>query len=617
MTTEPSAANLYVPRISLAPSGSESGKSNSLVGNIVTLADIITDEAELKTVYGAINDQDFDSITGNSVILENVVLGKFENEHGDVWASGLIYGGYSNTTLLQNDSGIVTQSVSNNSIRMKNSEAGFVYGAYLSALGSSEGTLVTANNNYIELDGGEAGYFESANVSTGNGPNDTATANNNKAVVKNAIASDVGGGAAYAGFSSGTAIGNNNRVRIENSKISYAITGGTAGSATATASGNIVTIIGGEVGDPSSAEHFSSIEGGVALGNIATVENNRVFIDDGVIAADVQGGSIISGGGDEIPVVITKTLAIGNVVNINNGIVTGNIFGGKIDGDFHGSHTVINNTVTINGGEVNNSEYPNSTVSGGTIGIFKQFWNDDLDGPEEAYKTASSTNNTVVINNGKVTGGIYGGQIHYYNHPYDNDNNPYDSIPITTVRNTATHNTVTITGASDLSEASVYGGVLSIGSGHCDIVTESEFLASSDIFTGNTLNKNSDASIRDAHNFEFLNFGYNGDANIGILDTTGGDVKLNTGGYSTNFNDQINGSGSLTKIGSGTLNFGGSMDIEGKFIVREGDFALSKSVSVTADDGLVFGAGSRFTPNGNTLTANSDEAVTLDKGLTC
>lgn len=58
-----------------------------------------------------------------------------------------------------------------------------------------------------------------------------------------------------------------------------------------------------------------------------------------------------------------------------------------------------------------------------------------------------------------------------------------------------------ISGNADLSGAVVAGGSSPDG----------------DAFTGNTLNKNSDAAVHIARNFASVNFGYSGNANIGEL----------------------------------------------------------------------------------------------------
>ncbi|MDR1039032.1 MAG: autotransporter-associated beta strand repeat-containing protein, partial [Deltaproteobacteria bacterium] len=162
----------------------------------------------------------------------------------------------------------------------------------------------------------------------------------------------------------------------------------------------------------------------------------------------------------------------------------------------------------------------------------------------------------------------------------------------------ATGNTINVNGGDFDPNASIRGGV-----------TETTFGTAGDSFSGNTLNMNSSVVLYRANNFQFVNFGYNGTADITTLDTTptGSDkagVTLNTDSYSVNFKGTIQGSGSLTKTGSGTLTLTGTNTYYGGTTVSEGTLGIGNggnSGIITGDIDIEINA---------SLVFNRSDAVT-------
>jgi autotransporter-associated beta strand protein len=123
-----------------------------------------------------------------------------------------------------------------------------------------------------------------------------------------------------------------------------------------------------------------------------------------------------------------------------------------------------------------------------------------------------------------------------------------------------------------------------------------------DYFTGNILNMNAaPTSITAAQNFEFINFGYAGNANIGTLVTRAGqDVKINTGANNVVFGGVINGTGGITKTGAGTLTLSGINTYTGMTTVSEGTLTLTGSIisdRLTLHNGTTFDANLGMVPN--------------------
>jgi autotransporter-associated beta strand protein len=149
--------------------------------------------------------------------------------------------------------------------------------------------------------------------------------------------------------------------------------------------------------------------------------------------------------------------------------------------------------------------------------------------------TASALNNSITIESGTITNSIEVGVA--------------GSVNGTSI---ATGNTININGGDFSSLIYISGGRTFTAVGTVG-----------DSFSDNTLNKNSPVNLNRVQNFQFVNFGYGGTAGISTLDTTPKNsiqagVTLNTNSFSVCFEGTIEGTGSLTKIGSGTLTLTGT-----------------------------------------------------------
>ncbi len=329
-----------------------------------------------------------------------------------------------------------------------------------------------------------------------------------------------------------------------------------------------------------------------------TVADNSVVASNASIGGEIYGGNAASQSGN-----LTVT---GNVVNVGgNSRIGGDLTSNQISvaGGFaastsghatsSGNTAVISGDATLDydllGGGVQNSA-GDSTANDNILRVEESaaIRGSVIGGETWSYTgAASAVGNSVTLGDQVEVGrNIYGG--------YAESNSGIA---------TATNNTIAVGGSANLSAASLFGG------GNIDNAQGSNF------FTGNTLKKNSNATIRDVHNFEFINFGYAGDANIGTLDTTGGEVKLNTGGHAISYNGTIIGSGSLKLLGSGVLTLGRNdgINIGGKLTVEQGTLALSNNVTASMDGGLTFTSASQFTPNGNKLTV-TEGVVRINQG---
>ncbi|MDR0379758.1 MAG: autotransporter-associated beta strand repeat-containing protein, partial [Candidatus Accumulibacter sp.] len=248
--------------------------------------------------------------------------------------------------------------------------------------------------------------------------------------------------------------------------------------------------------------------------NTVEVTGNTVEISRGTVNYVVGGSSADNPGA-------IATVA-DNVVTIKGGTINGMVGGGETT-----AGTATDNAVTLEGGTIN------GIVVGGMA------------------NTGTATDNTVTfkggtINNGMVIGGI--------------------AITGNTIRNT-----VIIDGPVTFSAVDHLLG------GYCiDDFDE----CGTDTFTGNTLSKKSDTTGTPqlTVNFQFINFDYNGDANLGELDTTPygsseSDVTIDVNEARTiNFDGKITGQGGITKKGAGTLMLrsGTNNDYEGGTTIEKG-----------------------------------------------
>jgi autotransporter-associated beta strand protein len=159
----------------------------------------------------------------------------------------------------------------------------------------------------------------------------------------------------------------------------------------------------------------------------------------------------------------------------------------------------------------------------------------------------------------------------------------------------ATGNIVTISGAPNMSGTIYIRGGVSYSNG--------------DTFTGNTLNKNSDVSFNTAGDFEDINFGYNGDANIDTLDTTPSGssetaVNLNTDGNNIDFNGDIIGAGGVVKQGNGELGFSGTNSYTGDTTVSEGALKITGGLDIGSGQALIVESGAALEIAGTVNIAN-------------
>jgi autotransporter-associated beta strand protein len=276
-----------------------------------------------------------------------------------------------------------------------------------------------------------------------------------------------------------------------------------------------------------------------AYSGTAATANNTVNLRGGMVRGAINGG--YSGNGN----------ATGNSVTISGGTRTGPPAAGGIIGGESSSGNATGNSVTISGGtqEVSilggyssgssgNATGNSVTISGGTMNgsyIFGGF----------SY-SGNATGNSVTISGGTINGNVFGSQV---------GSGSGDAI----------NNTVTISGNPILgASTSFYGGNCNSGGG--------------DQVSGNILNKNSAVNIYSAENFEYVNFGYSGNANIGSLATTGSMVKLDTQGHNISFGGVIINAGSIEKRGSGTLTLSGANTYTGNTTVSAGTLQVTGSL---------------------------------------
>jgi len=373
---------------------------------------------------------------------------------------------------------------------------------------------------------------------------------------------NVTGGWSYNGNSK------NNEVEISNATIRGIVFGGWVnGGSNNNTQSNVVTI-------GSNATVRDNIYGGYSQGQNGTISLNEVVINGGSVT---KNGGIIAGGYSAI---LINTVS-GNSVTINNGSITNSsIYGGR----GQSTSQITANAVVINGGAINVGANSPGAIYGGqsingtatidlnTIEITGGTINATIYGGYSGGK-GTVQGNEITMTGGAITGDMYGG---------------YSSS------GSATNNTVTIGGTVILGAGTnLYGGYVASGGG--------------DAFTGNTLNKNDNATVSTARNFEFVNFGYSGNANIGTLDITAtgsgqSGVTLNTDTFNVNFDGTITGTGNLTKMGTGTLILtGNNSNIQNGIIqIQEGTLQLGNggtTGSVVTQNGFVVSSGAALAYN--------------------
>jgi len=319
---------------------------------------------------------------------------------------------------------------------------------------------------------------------------------------------------------------------------------------------------------------------------------NSVFIGGGAILRGNLYGAYSQG---------SNGILFENSVVINGGSVTAN--GAIIAGAYSAisMNTVSGNSVTLKSGTINNANIYGGrgqagspitgnwvAVSGGTIGNGAIFGGQSING------AGMIAGNAVIITGGNVVATVYGGSSGGSGAAVDNEAAIIGGSVRGAVyggysaRGTATNNGVIIGGTAALQDADLFGGRVGSGGG--------------DAFTGNILNKDSAASVREAANFQFVNFGYSGEANIGVLYTTPTGsaetgVTLDTGFYNVHFGGSIAGTGGLTKIGMGTLILAGADTYSGDTNILAG--VLQAGAANVFSPGSAVNVGSAGTLNLN------------------
>ncbi|MCL2075117.1 MAG: autotransporter domain-containing protein [Betaproteobacteria bacterium] len=357
-------------------------------------------------------------------------------------------------------------------------------------------------------------------------------ADDNAVIINGGTIGTSTGGNVFGGWSLDSSASGNS-VEVNDATVRGIVFGGwrNGGTSSSDVSDNTVTINSG-------AEMRGNIYGGYSQGQNGNISGNKIVINDRAVRGTASSPSIIAGA--------YSALLLNNVfdnsVTIDGGTISyASIYGGR--GQVNSP--ITKNTVTIGSGTISNStiyggqNINNGAVSENSVVILGGSVGATIYGGHSSGGSAV-TGNTVSISGGSVTGDIYGG--------YSN-------------RGSATGNIVTVDGAASLTNANLFGGFVNSGSG--------------DAFTGNTLNKNSAATVNTARNFAVVNFGYTGDASIGTLYTTPtgsslSGITLNTGALDVNFGGVITGTGNLTKTGTGTLILTNTNNYSGGTIVSDG-----------------------------------------------
>jgi outer membrane autotransporter protein len=285
-----------------------------------------------------------------------------------------------------------------------------VYGGRAEGYNGSDYNLSAATYNMVNITGGAntsdvyGGYIKAINSTILNGlvSYNTVTINNSGGYIGNSTTS----GLVAGGLSDAAAVGlvEHNEVIFENG-------------------------------------YAHNAAGGYSEGNSTNVEHNTITINGGTIGNSVTypGSGLVAGGWATGKSTGNVTF---NIVNVNGGIIAGNIVGGGVDANSLGNH-ISDNQVHFSRGEA-------STVSGG-------------------YASSNSTNdvlrNLVNITGGKIGGSVYGGAA---------------------TLGRADSNNVTISHATDI--YSVYGGFSQESSASGNKVTLHNVTIETNVFGGYTDN---------------------------------------------------------------------------------------------------------------------------------
>lgn len=337
-----------------------------------------------------------------------------------------------------------------------------VYGGYVErAIAANQ-----ASNNEVSLSGNATvgGSVYGGRISTSTNISGTEANNNSVTITGGTV-----GGAEIAGGwgDASSSVVNGNTVTISGATIQSNVYGGYSGGG-GEANGNAVSITGGAIASASSLVGGYS-KNGTANANEILVNVTGFTQDDSYTLTGGQGAAEASE----------------NSVTLQAGTVSA-IYGGHSSaGD------ALENHVTITGGQVNwdtRGGFSNGAgsaddniveISGGSVGSVYGGWS--LGGAAGGNQVIISGGTVRGANGGTITGGRGDGG---------------DAI----------NNTVTIMGSADVTGVMITGG---FGSG--------------DVFSGNTFNLKTKASISQLSNFEYLNFYLPGDFKAGdtLLEVTG------------------------------------------------------------------------------------------------
>jgi len=459
----------------LAPFNSNSGKSDSLSGNSVT---VLSSGNVPGSVYGAINiSGDRDVVSNNQVF----IYGTTSHVHGGRANVATVTG---NSVEISGAAAVVQGEVSGGM-----SHDGI---ATLNSVGISGGTVNyhvyggrtysgNATRNSVDISGGTVGtagwgiYGGYVGSST-----DAGIAEENNVTISGAttvVKSDVHGGSS----SGGAAL--HNTVTINGGTMERSVSGGWSNFGNV--AGNSVVVNGGTVN--------GNVHGGYVNG-AGNAAGNNVTINDGAVLDTVFGGHSISG------------IATGNSVTMNGGTVQRVISGG-----FSDRGNVLGNRITINGGtvyQVNGGWSNSGNVTNNIAEISGGMVQHSVTGGSnhDSFGAGNVTGNTVIISGGTIGDGIAFGSGNVYGGWSYSGDAADNNVVISggTVRRDiiggfsdtkdATGNTVTISnnGTLNLANSFLYGGWTS-GTGN--------------VFSGNTFHLHSaDVQVAGLRNFEYLNF---------------------------------------------------------------------------------------------------------------
>lgn len=486
---------------------------NSSGGVIIKENQTLTDTSLFGWKYN-----DTTTATGGSVTLNNVSI-----EFGGSTTTGLkgVYGGYSSGSAATGNSvtmtgGITITSPSNTIVCGGYAKAGTANGNKIeiksgfTSTGSGKTTIYggqalqgAASGNTITIDNGTVvnAYAIHGGNSAGNTADVVSQANQNQVIIGGTVEvglNIIGGSAAGSSTKSGTTA-NGNKVEVTaTGSVKSDIRGGY--NVYGSADSNIVDVAGTITGTLYGG--YSNNLGGGGIGN---ANNNKVTVS-GTVNSPASGVKEISGGYSLMGSALRNELEITGTVNVNtyggktgtyssgdasentisissSGSIVGNVFGGSA-----AEGSTDNNTVQIkDSGTVRGSVYggwtPSTTgsasgntveldtdqnVTGGVYGGYAQ---------GTASGSGDACGNKVIVSSGSIGGAVYGGVAGKGNADSNSIVIAGDSIGkniyggYTSGSGTANNNSITISGAIDLSDRTIYGG----------------FSSSGDMKTGNTV----------------------------------------------------------------------------------------------------------------------------------